>query len=204
MPVIIVGNEKNFTELRSRLFTGRVSSAKLQEVTDGGRGGEPARRPQGAQARDGPDDPGLAAPVGQRRHLARRLDEGADRRRRKRRLRRARRPRHDRARGRPERGRRAQAADGDARASPSSAAAAKRDKALGDDLKAVQKAVEDDEAAVEESRHGPAGGDGVVEARARVAEGAPRLSRRCLTLGAMPDGYPPARPERFGRSGHGQ
>ena len=34
MPVIIVGTEKNFTELRSRLFTGRVSSAKLQEVTD--------------------------------------------------------------------------------------------------------------------------------------------------------------------------
>lgn len=34
MPVIIVGTEKNFAALRSRLFSGRVSSAKLQEVTD--------------------------------------------------------------------------------------------------------------------------------------------------------------------------
>src|SRR6188472_2800717 len=34
MPVIIVGTEKNFTELRSRLFTGRVSNAKLQEVSE--------------------------------------------------------------------------------------------------------------------------------------------------------------------------
>ena len=48
MPVIIVGTEKNFTELRSRLFTGRVSGAKLQEVTDAVARGEPARRPQGA------------------------------------------------------------------------------------------------------------------------------------------------------------
>jgi hypothetical protein len=34
MPVIIVGSEKNFTELRSRLFGGRVSKATLQEVTE--------------------------------------------------------------------------------------------------------------------------------------------------------------------------
>jgi hypothetical protein len=34
MPVIIVGTEKNFTELRSRLFTGRVSNARLQEITE--------------------------------------------------------------------------------------------------------------------------------------------------------------------------
>jgi hypothetical protein len=34
MPVIIVGTEKNFAALRSRLFSGRVSSARLQEVTD--------------------------------------------------------------------------------------------------------------------------------------------------------------------------
>jgi hypothetical protein len=34
MPVIIVGTEKNFAALRTRLFSGRVSSARLQEVTD--------------------------------------------------------------------------------------------------------------------------------------------------------------------------
>jgi NADH dehydrogenase/NADH:ubiquinone oxidoreductase subunit G len=34
MPVIIVGTEKNFTELRSRLFTGRVSNARVQEITE--------------------------------------------------------------------------------------------------------------------------------------------------------------------------
>jgi hypothetical protein len=34
MPVIIVGSEKNFAALRPRLFSGRVSSARLQEVTD--------------------------------------------------------------------------------------------------------------------------------------------------------------------------
>jgi hypothetical protein len=34
MPVIIVGTEKNFAALRTRLFGGRVSSARLQEVTD--------------------------------------------------------------------------------------------------------------------------------------------------------------------------
>jgi hypothetical protein len=34
MPVIIVGTEKNFAALRTRLFSGRVSNAKLQEVTE--------------------------------------------------------------------------------------------------------------------------------------------------------------------------
>jgi hypothetical protein len=34
MPVIIVGTEKNFTALRSRLFSGRVSGAALKEVTE--------------------------------------------------------------------------------------------------------------------------------------------------------------------------
>jgi hypothetical protein len=34
MPVIIVGTEKNFAALRTRLFSGRVSGARLQEVTD--------------------------------------------------------------------------------------------------------------------------------------------------------------------------
>ena len=34
MPVIIVGSEKNFTALRSRLFSGRVSNATLKEVTE--------------------------------------------------------------------------------------------------------------------------------------------------------------------------
>jgi|tagenome__1003787_1003787.scaffolds.fasta_scaffold20739509_2 hypothetical protein len=34
MPVIIVGTEKNFAALRARLFSGRVSAARLQEVTD--------------------------------------------------------------------------------------------------------------------------------------------------------------------------
>jgi len=33
MPVIIVGTEKNFTALRSRLFSGRVSNATLHEIT---------------------------------------------------------------------------------------------------------------------------------------------------------------------------
>jgi hypothetical protein len=33
MPVIIVGTEKNFAALRTRLFSGRVSGARLQEVT---------------------------------------------------------------------------------------------------------------------------------------------------------------------------
>jgi hypothetical protein len=33
MPVIIVGNEKNFTALRSRIFSGRVSTAAAQEVS---------------------------------------------------------------------------------------------------------------------------------------------------------------------------
>jgi len=34
MPVIIVGTEKNFAALRTRLFSGRVSNARLQEVTE--------------------------------------------------------------------------------------------------------------------------------------------------------------------------
>jgi hypothetical protein len=34
MPVIIVGSEKNFTALRSRLFSGRVSNATMQELTE--------------------------------------------------------------------------------------------------------------------------------------------------------------------------
>ena len=34
MPVIIVGNEKNFTALRSRIFSGRVPTAAAQEVSD--------------------------------------------------------------------------------------------------------------------------------------------------------------------------
>jgi hypothetical protein len=34
MPVIIVGNEKNFTALRSRIFSGRVSTAAAKEVSD--------------------------------------------------------------------------------------------------------------------------------------------------------------------------
>jgi hypothetical protein len=34
MPVIIVGNEKNFTALRSRLFSGRVSTAAAKEVSE--------------------------------------------------------------------------------------------------------------------------------------------------------------------------
>jgi hypothetical protein len=33
MPVIVVGNEKNFAALRSRLFTGRVSNTTVHEVT---------------------------------------------------------------------------------------------------------------------------------------------------------------------------
>src|ERR1041384_94885 len=33
MPVIIVGNEKNFTALRSRIFSGRVSTSAAQEVS---------------------------------------------------------------------------------------------------------------------------------------------------------------------------
>jgi len=34
MAVIIVGNEKNFAALRSRLFTGRVSTAVVHDVTE--------------------------------------------------------------------------------------------------------------------------------------------------------------------------
>jgi len=34
MPVIIVGNEKNFAALRSRIFSGRVPSAAAREVTE--------------------------------------------------------------------------------------------------------------------------------------------------------------------------
>jgi len=34
MPVINVGNEKNFTALRSRIFSGRVPTAAAQEVSD--------------------------------------------------------------------------------------------------------------------------------------------------------------------------
>jgi hypothetical protein len=34
MPVIIVGNEKNFTGLRSRIFSGRVPTAAAKEVSD--------------------------------------------------------------------------------------------------------------------------------------------------------------------------
>jgi hypothetical protein len=34
MPVIIVGNEKNFTALRSRIFSGRVSTTAVKEVSE--------------------------------------------------------------------------------------------------------------------------------------------------------------------------
>jgi hypothetical protein len=34
MPVIIVGNEKNFAALRSRVFSGRVPTAAVREVTE--------------------------------------------------------------------------------------------------------------------------------------------------------------------------
>jgi hypothetical protein len=34
MPVIIVGNEKNFAALRSRVFSGRVPTAAVKEVTE--------------------------------------------------------------------------------------------------------------------------------------------------------------------------
>ena len=34
MPVIIVGNEKNFTALRTRIFGGRVSTAAAKEVSE--------------------------------------------------------------------------------------------------------------------------------------------------------------------------
>ena len=34
MPVIIVGTEKNFTALRSRIFSGRVSTAAAKEVSE--------------------------------------------------------------------------------------------------------------------------------------------------------------------------
>jgi hypothetical protein len=145
MPVIIVGNEKNFTELKSRLFTGRVSGTKLQEVTDAVAEANPhadlkALTP--GMVLTIPDAPNLAvrgeislddstkelidavanAGSGALEDLvttARAADRSAA----------AERKQLTATLARSELG-----------------AAAKRDKALGDDVKAVQKAVEDDEA----------------------------------------------------------
>ena len=146
MPVIIVGTEKNFTELRSRLFTGRVSNAKLQEVTEAVAEANPTVDLKALK-------PGTVLTIPDSPHLSVSgdisLDDstkeliyavagaGSD--------------------ALDDLVTTARAADRNAAAErkqltatlakPELGAAGKRDKALGDDLKAVKKAVDDDEAA---------------------------------------------------------
>jgi uncharacterized protein YhaN len=146
MAVIIVGTEKNFTELRSRLFTGRVSNATLQEITKAIAEANPhadlkALKP--GTVLTIPDSPHLSVSgdISLDDSTKELLDAvataGSD--------------------ALDDLVATARAADRDAAAErkqltatlakPDLGAAAKRDKALGDDLKALRKAVDDDEAA---------------------------------------------------------
>jgi len=146
MPVIIVGTEKNFTELRSRLFTGRVSNARLQEITQAVAEANPhvdlkALKP--GTVLTIPDSPHLSVSgdISLDDSTKELIDAvaaaGSD--------------------ALDDLVATARAADRNAAAErkqltatlakPDLAAAAKRDKALGDDLKALGKAVDDDEQA---------------------------------------------------------
>jgi hypothetical protein len=145
MAVIIVGTEKNFTELRSRLFSGRVSGAKLQQVTEAVAEANPHVDLKALK-------PGTVLTIPDSPHLSVRGDISLDD---------STKELIDAVAGAGSDAlddlvATARAADRNAAAERKQltatlansqlGAAAKRDKALGDDVKAVKKAVEDDEA----------------------------------------------------------
>ncbi len=149
MPVIIVGSEKNFAALRPRLFSGRVPSAAVQEVTDAVAAANPhadlkALKP--GTILTIPDSPHVAVSGDislddSTKELIDALAEaGAD-------------TLDDlvttaRAAERNAAAERKQL--GAALSRPELDAAGKKDKALGDDLKAVKQAVDDDEKAAKQ------------------------------------------------------
>jgi hypothetical protein len=149
MPVIIVGSEKNFAALRPRLFSGRVPTAAMQEVTEAVAAANPhadlkALKP--GTILTIPDSPHIAVSGdislddSTKELIDAIVEAGADT--------------LDElvttARGAERNAAAERKQLGATLARPELDAAGKKDKALGDDLNAIKQAVDDDEAAAKQ------------------------------------------------------